>query len=180
MIFVPDLNSLPESFYDQHVVQVAKKLLGQLLVFNEHEVMITETEAYRGTDDEASHAYRGVTPRNQVMFGEPGRAYVYLIYGMYYCFNIVCEPRNTPAAVLLRGAHTTKKPFFHYDGPGKLCRALGITSKENKLDLTTSSICYVKQNKVKFNVQETPRIGIKKALEKKWRFVLNLQNLGNI
>ncbi|MFW5737345.1 MAG: DNA-3-methyladenine glycosylase [Spirochaetota bacterium] len=104
-----DLHPLPASFYERDAVTVARELLGATLV---HELpdgtvlagAIVETEAYR-EDDPASHSHRGPTPRARVMFGPPGRAYVYFIYGMYDCFNVVCEPEGSGAAVLIRAVH---------------------------------------------------------------------------
>ena len=83
------MSRLPQSFYDRHVTKVARDLLGKRLVFGAHEGIIMETEAYRGSDDPASHAARGLTPRNAVMFGPPGYSYIYFIYVMYHCLNIV-------------------------------------------------------------------------------------------
>ena len=101
------------SFYNRHVVEVAQDLLGMTLVFKEHRALITETEAYRGIDDGASHAFNGPTPRSQVMFGAPGMSYVYFIYGMYHCLNIVTEPEGHPSAVLIRGVKLLDAPHTY-------------------------------------------------------------------
>lgn len=166
------------NFYNQHVVDVAKNLLGKRLFCGTFFGIIAETEAYRGSEDEASHASKGVTPRSSVMFGLSGRAYVYMIYGMYYCFNIVCEPLGQPAAVLIRGLRMTD---IFLDGPGKICRYLSINKKYNAYDIVKSNYLYLKNG---FLVDEkdyiaTSRYGIKKSLDKKWRFVLNKNFFSN-
>lgn len=160
---------LPYDFYNRDVVEVARDLLGKTLVFGNFKGIITETEAYRGTDDEASHAFKGITPRSQIMFGEPGYSYVYHIYGMYYCLNIVTEEKGTPSAVLIRGLNL---PHIHLDGPGKLCKYLGITrEKHNGINLVSNDFFYLTEGINSVTYEATPRIGIKKATDKPWRFV---------
>lgn len=163
------MTMLPASFYNQDVVSVARQLIGQTLVFNGIEGIITETEAYRGRDDEASHAFRGVTPRTLVMFGPPGYSYVYFIYGMYYCLNIVTEPEGTASAVLVR---SLKLPDIHLNGPGKLCRHLGITKAHNGICLVNNPTFCVKKTDFQGSLKVTPRIGITKSTDKLWRFVM--------
>lgn len=160
---------LTKNFFNRHVVDVAQDLLGKTLVFEDHYGIITETEAYRGSDDPASHAFPGSTPRSYIMFGEPGYSYVYQIYGMYYCLNIVAEACTQPAAVLIRGLHV---PGIHLNGPGKLCRHLKITKTHNALDLIAHPTFYVAEGLPTVSYTATPRIGIKKALDKLWRFVM--------
>jgi DNA-3-methyladenine glycosylase len=160
---------IPYNFYNQNVVEVAKKLLGKKLIFGPHQGIITETEAYRGSDDEASHAYKGITKRSAVMFGPPGHAYIYMIYGMYYCFNIVAEEMGQAGAVLIRGL---KLPHIDLNGPGKLCRHLGITKKDNGINLVTSDCFYLTEGVEVKNILITSRIGITKATDKLWRFVM--------
>src|SRR5690348_6500444 len=123
---------LPRDFYARPTLTVARELLGQILVHGEKRVRIVETEAYIGPEDLACHAARGrSTPRNEVMYGEPGHAYVYFIYGMYYWLNVVTEREGFPAAVLIRAGDPGAK------GPGVLCRELGLTREHNGLDLTS-------------------------------------------
>ncbi len=162
------MSRLDRFFYQQHSVEAAKNLLGKTLIFGAFKGIITETEAYRGADDEASHAFKGMTARSEIMFGPPGYSYVYLIYGMYHCFNIVTEAAGQPSAVLIRGL---KLPNIHLDGPGKICRHLGITKQQNGMDLTSSHHFFVTQGIDSPLYEATPRIGIKKATDKLWRFV---------
>src|SRR5258706_10733081 len=139
---------LPRAFFDRPVLSVAPALLGCVLVHETEEglvaVMLAEVEAYRGESDPASHAYRGMTARNAVMFGEPGHAYVYFTYGMHFCVNLVCGPAGIARAVLLRAgqiiegttlasarrsAGRAAGPSAERDlarGPARLCQALGI------------------------------------------------------
>jgi len=153
---------------------VAKELLGRFLVRKmgrkKIRAMITETEAYCGPRDLASHASRGRTKRTEVMFGPPGHAYVYLIYGMYYCLNIVTEAENYPAAVLIRAVDACG-----VNGPGKLCRFLKIDKSLNGEDLTRSRRLWVEEGaKIKPNqIGRSKRIGVNYAesyKNKLWRF----------
>ena len=159
---------LTQRFFNRHVAEVAKDLLGKILVFNGFKGIITETEAYRGQDDEASHAFKGSTPRSYIMFGEAAYSYVYLIYGMYYCLNIVTEGIGQPSAVLIRGL---KLPDIHLNGPGKICKYLGITKEHNAVNLAASRDFYLTEGVNITDYQATPRIGIKKSTDKLWRFV---------
>lgn len=160
---------LDTSFYQQDVVTVAKALIGKTLVFGDFKGIIMETEAYRGRDDEASHAFRGITPRTKIMFGAPGYSYVYLIYGMYYCLNIVAEAEGNAAAVLIRGL---KLPDIYLNGPGKLTKQLGITKMHHGIHVVSSDLLYVTGGTNSLAIEATPRIGIKKAIDKLWRFVM--------
>eukprot|EP01132_Coremiostelium_polycephalum_P000078 gene78-104_t len=169
LIFRTRALKLPYDFYNRHVVEVAKDLLGKTFVWGNHRGLIIETEAYRGADDAASHAARGITPRSKTMFGPPGHVYVYLIYGMYYCLNVVTEEEGQAGAVLIRGI---KLPDLLLDGPGKVCRHLGINQSHNGLNLTMSPDAYFTYGTVVDRYVETPRIGIKKATDKLWRFTL--------
>ena len=143
---------VPRRFYNRDTLIVAPELLGKLLVRRESSGLlvgkIVETEAYRGVDDPASHSYRGKTPRNAVMFGAPGIAYVYFTYGNHYCLNAVTEDEGTPAAVLIRAVEPlegvdlmmrnrgVEKLTEVGSGPGKLTKALQITREQNGCDLT--------------------------------------------
>lgn len=161
------------NFYNRDAVEVAQDLLGKKLIFNGREGIIIETEAYRGKDDEASHAYRGMTRRSKIMFGPPGHAYVYMIYGMYYCFNIVTEAEGQPSAVLIRGLMGEQC----WNGPGKLCKAFGITCEHNGINLVDNRACYLTEGLEFLHYHVTPRIGIRKAMDKPWRFVVPLETL---
>lgn len=138
--------------------------------------MITETEAYHGEDDLACHASRGKTPRTEVMYGEPGRAYVYMIYGMYHCLNVVTEKKDFPAAVLVRSAEIFGFPKSKLDGPGKLCKFLKIDRKLNKWDLAKGEKLWLEPRDPKIKLpdaQKSRRIGIDYAQhcrEYLWRF----------
>lgn len=161
---------LSKEFFNRHSTAVAKDLLGKVLIFNDVKGLITETEAYRGSDDEASHAYLGPTIRSSIMFGDPGYSYVYLIYGMYHCLNIVTEELGKPGAVLIRGLKTHNT---HLNGPGKICKYLGITKTHHGINLISNESFYLVDNNVNnITYKTTPRIGIKKATDKLWRFVI--------
>ncbi len=137
---------LPLAFYERPALEVAPELLGKVLVVDDgawrRAGRIVEVEAYVGEHDLACHASKGRTRRTEVLFGPPGRAYVYLIYGMYYCFNVVTEPEGVAAAVLVRGLEPLEglPPDARTDGPGKLCRALGIDARHNRADLLGDEI----------------------------------------
>ncbi len=139
---------------------------------------IVEVEAYTDDSDPASHAYRGKTKRNEVMFGPGGFSYVYFIYGMYDCFNIVCGKEGSPGACLIRAVEPIdgielmkkrRKSKALTNGPGKLCQAMAITRKENKLNLTGEKIFLLDDGTMP-EINRSPRIGIKKGLDKLWRF----------
>ncbi|MCE2716826.1 MAG: DNA-3-methyladenine glycosylase [Pseudomonadota bacterium] len=167
------MERLSLSFFSRHTVEVAKGLIGKTLVFGKYQGIIWETEAYRGLDDEASHAFRK-TPRSSIMFGRAGMSYVYFIYGKYHCLNIVSEQDGEPGAVLIRGIKLIK-PSLLLNGPGKLCQTLGITKLHNGLDLLSHEDFYVMEGQENASVyQATPRIGIRKAVDKHWRFVAAL------
>ena len=167
------MTKLPNTFFERHVVEVAQELLGKLLVFQQYCGIIVETEAYRGVDDEASHAFRGPTNRSKIMFEAAGVSYVYLIYGMYHCLNIVAEDEGQPGAVLIRGVKLLSPTNILLNGPGKVCRALGISLIHNGLNLNTSDVLYIlEQPPAAKQFIATKRIGINKAADKLWRFVL--------
>jgi len=165
---------LLKDFFIRDVLVVAPALIGKNLVIKNKDgsfrkFMITETEAYNGTDDKACHASRGETPRNRVMFGEGGKIYVYFVYGMYWMLNFVTAPDGIPQAVLIRGIEG-------YNGPGKLTKALGIDRSYYGEDLSTSVRIWVEDNGLKLSYQTGPRIGIDYAGEfwknKPWRYYI--------
>ncbi|NVJ25239.1 DNA-3-methyladenine glycosylase, partial [Myxococcus sp. AM011] len=138
------MTALPTSFYARPALVVARDLLGTLLVVvdaaGQRRVgRIVETEAYIGEHDLACHAAKGLTPRTEVMFGPPGRAYMYLIYGMHHCFNVVTDAPGVAAAVLVRAVEPVEglAAKERTDGPGKLCKALGLTLLHNRVELSS-------------------------------------------
>ncbi len=136
---------------------------------------VTETEAYAGADDPASHAYRGPTPRNAIMFGPAGYLYVYLSYGVHWCVNVVTGPPDVASAVLLRGALALDGDprLARMGGPGLLTRALGITGADSGLDACSSPpgpIWFEARRGQAPRIGVSPRIGITKAAERPWRF----------
>ena len=179
---------LRRAFYERNTVRVAKELLGKVLVRKlgdtRLEGIIVETEAYRGYDDTASHAYRGPTRRNQVMFGEPGHAYVYFTYGMHYCLNVTTEPAGQAGAVLIRAVQPVKgivemkkrRRTEHLrdlsNGPAKLTQAFAVTKALNGHDLTAGKKLYITEPSVTepVHITTSTRIGIKAGAEKLWRF----------
>jgi len=162
---------LDRSFFNRNTLDVAQELLGKKVFFNNYVGIITETEAYIGTDDPACHAARGKTKRTEVMFGPAGISYVYLIYGMYHCLNFVTEEPEFPAAVLIRGLYLEEQNI-NLDGPGKLCKYLGITKEHNNLDITIKENNFYLINAPKIsNFTTTSRIGISKGQDKLWRFI---------
>ena len=181
---------LPRSFYLDSPETVARALLGKLITHSRNEERltgrITEIEAYPGTGDPASHTFNGKTTRNAVLFGPPGFAYVYFIYGMYDCLNFSCRPDGEPGGVLIRALepiagldtmarlrHVTN-PKLLTSGPGRLCQALGITrANSNGLDVTRrdSPLQVLDDGFRPASILATPRIGISKAVDKPLRFV---------
>jgi len=168
------------------VLEAARGLLGRRLrseIGGEVcEVMITEVEAYGGADDPASHAYRGETPRTRVMFGPPGHLYVYRSYGIHWCMNVVTGPEGEASAVLLRGGMPVHgetmmvqrrgRPDHLTDGPGKLCRALGVTGEHDGGSLFEGPVRILPGAPMTGAVVATPRVGVGEAADRPWRFVL--------
>jgi DNA-3-methyladenine glycosylase len=177
---------LDRAFFERRSPIVARELLGFTLVRRmEGERLsgtIVETEAYRGRRDPASHAYRGMTRRNEVMFGPAGHAYVYFTMGMHYCLNVTTEPTGTPAAVLIRalepveGIETMKRNrgvdvFLRLaTGPGNLTRALGVDGEMNGEDLVSSHALFLEKGKPISEVGVSSRVGISGGASSKWRF----------
>lgn len=183
---------LPRSFYAQPTIQVARQLLGKYLVRKHPDGKtvgkIVETEAYVGPHDLACHAAKGRTARTEVMFGPPGRAYVYFIYGVYYCLNIVTEEIGHASAVLIRALEPiegielmqkrrgTEKLHNLASGPGKLCLAMAIDKALNAADMCGGSILYVEdRGEAPPRIVARPRIGVDYAgkwKDKPWRFLI--------
>lgn len=194
------MKKLDRQFYNRDTAVVAKELLGKVIV---HEIngqklsgKIVETEAYMGIMDKAAHSYGGrKTPRVEVMYGKPGFSYVFIIYGMYYCFNTVTREEGTPQAVLIRAVEPVegvdlmainrfKKPYDQLtksqiknltNGPGKLCGALLIDKTQNGEDLCGNKLYIEERDNEKFNIISAKRIGIDYAEEAKdylWRFYI--------
>lgn len=135
---------------------------------------IVETEAYLGLSDEASHAWRGPTPRTKVVFGPPGHAYVYLIYGIYNCLNFVAEPEGSPGCVLIRALEPIAGVESETNGPGKLTRAMGIDLRHNGADLTRGSLIVHEPAAAEaFEIGVSPRIGIAKNPDWPLRFFIS-------
>lgn len=166
------LKRLQRDFFERPTLVVAQELLGKVLCFQGKQGKIMETEAYVAEGDPACHAFKGMTPRTRVLFGPAGFSYVYFIYGMYHCLNFVTEPEGRAAAVLIRAIAIDDAPRKALNGPGKLCRAFGITREHNGIDLIQSADFYVMDSAEKPFFQTTPRIGINVATDKLWRFVV--------
>ncbi len=154
---------LPRAFYARPTVEVARDLLGKRLLMNGRGGRILEVEAYLPHGDQAAHAWRGRTPRTEVLFGPPGRAYVFLNYGVHHCLNVVAEPEGTPGCVLIRSVEGAG------DGPGKLTRALGITLAHYGADLTRGPLL-IRDGPEPGAIEVTPRIGIRRSVDLPLRF----------
>jgi DNA-3-methyladenine glycosylase len=156
---------LPRSFYDRDTVLVAADLLGKLLVRQAPDGprigRIVEVEAYLGPHDLAAHTSKGLTPRTRAMFGPPGHAYVYLIYGMHHCMNVVTEPDGTGAAVLLRALEPVANLSDNTRGPGRLCKAMGIDKSFYGHDLCSDEL-FIAEGDVDQaeKIATSPRIGV--------------------
>jgi DNA-3-methyladenine glycosylase len=141
---IAGMRKLPRRFYDRDTILVARELLGKFLVHVSDGVervgRIVETEAYLGPHDLAAHSARGLTPRTRVMFGPPGHAYVYLIYGMHHCLNVVTEREGHASAVLLRAIEPVRNLTGRTSGPGLLCRAMHIDRRLNGHDLVSGDL----------------------------------------
>ena len=176
---------LTSVFFNRPTVKVARDLIDKYLITNYDGKVcggrIVETEAYLGCKDNASHASCGITKRNYLMYGKPGRVYVYLIYGMYYCFNLTCEKEGTPGAVLIRaiqpeiGVEEMKKRRGSSDiasGPGKLSIALKIDISDNGVKIPSKNIYILSDNKKPREIGTSARIGVPliKSNERDYRF----------
>ncbi|HEY4372541.1 MAG TPA: DNA-3-methyladenine glycosylase [Burkholderiales bacterium] len=159
------LTPLPRVFYDRPAIEVAPDLLGKLLV-REHEGRrqvgrIVEVEAYLGPHDLAAHSARGRTQRTEVMFGPPGYAYVYMIYGIHYCMNVVTEPAGVASAVLLRAIEPLQNIDTRTQGPGLLCKAMGIDKRLHGHDMLSEDFFLAElPAPPRITVVRRPRIGV--------------------
>jgi DNA-3-methyladenine glycosylase len=183
---------LPREFYCLDTLIVAQNLLGKILIRQTPKgtmmARIVEVEAYKGTEDAASYAFKGRTPKSSMMFKPGGLAFIVRVRGSYYTFNITTEKHNIPGAVLIRAVEPLKginlmrknrlvKQLKRLtNGPAKLTQAFGISVRHNGLDLTKSrelSICASVTKKISYTlVISRPRVGIKSATEKMWRFYI--------
>ena len=189
---MPSAKKLPRSFYSRPTLEVASDLLGKVLVrrFDGHRLAgrIVETEAYVGPHDLACHASKGHTPRTSIMFGPSGYAYVYMIYGFYFCLNVVTEPKGYPAAVLIRGMeplesldlmrqlrNNPERDTNIASGPGKLCMAMTIDKRLNGEDMLGQTLWIEDSRLDSGPILNSPRVGVDYAGEykdKPWRFYL--------
>ena len=191
------MGKLPRKFYSRGTEIVAQELLGKTLVHKTEKgaimAKIVETEAYLGQKDPGSHAYQGITPRNRIMFGLAGKAYIYLVYGKHYCFNVVTEKDGVAGAVLIRagepkeGIQLMRKnrridaPLGCLtNGPGKLTEALGITGSMNGVDLTGNKLFIMSDSNSgktagpsrNFSIMRTCRIGIREGSNLPYRYYI--------
>ena len=187
------MGRLRRDFYRRSTLTVARELLGKRLVSvmggQRLSGLIVEVEAYIGEGDAACHAARGRTPRNEAMYGPPGHAYVYFIYGMHHCLNVVTEEEGFPAAVLIRALeplegleimrrHRSGKPDRELtNGPAKLCQAMAIDRGFNGVDLCAGGVLFIEEGRIvaQEEIGASPRIGIKAsevARSVDWRFYL--------
>ena len=180
-------NPLPREFFERPTLKVAKDLLGKALIKQTPsgiiQTKIVDVEAYVGPKDKACHASKGRTKRTEILFGPAGFTYVYLIYGMYHCLNIVTEREEYPAAILIRGLEilgeeAEPKRQIRIDGPGRVCRFLDLDRTHNGLDATLGAPLWIEDHGLAVSrkqIQALPRIGVDYAGEwakKLWRFCL--------
>ncbi|HSD95642.1 MAG TPA: DNA-3-methyladenine glycosylase [Sulfuricaulis sp.] len=159
------MRKLPRAFYDRDTITVARDLLGKYLVHISRGVerigRIVETEAYLGPHDLAAHSARGLTERTKIMFGPPGHAYVYMIYGMYFCMNVVTEREGHASAVLLRAVEPVTNIGERTQGPGLLCRAMRIDKRLNGHDLAGKNFYIAAPAKSEpVVIVKRPRVGV--------------------
>jgi DNA-3-methyladenine glycosylase len=168
------LRKIGHSFFQRDAAKLARDLIGTILVRRirgkEYRARIVETEAYVGPLDLASHSSKGRTKRTEVLFGPPGHAYVYLIYGMYEMFNIVAYRADSGQAVLIRAAEPLGNWKVDLSGPGKLARGLKISRSENGLDLTGEALFLLHDPGYRPRIGRTRRIGVDYA--KEWKYAL--------
>lgn len=178
------MRKLAREFYDRDTIEVAHALLGTYLVHvcggMPRIGRIVEVEAYLGPHDLAAHSARGLTPRTKVMFGPPGHAYVYLIYGMYHCVNVVTQAEGHASAVLLRALEPVANIEGRTQGPGLLCRAMDIDKRLHGRDLLSDDF-YVaaEEEPARITIVKRPRIGVDYAGPRWARRLLRLYVKGN-
>jgi DNA-3-methyladenine glycosylase len=181
---------LPREFYNRPAPEVARDLLGKILAHGAARSRtagrIVESEAYLGSGDQAAHSARGLTPRTRVIFGAPGHAYVYLIYGMYECLNVVADAEGVAGCVLIRALEPLaglermrlRRASAHRaedlaNGPGKLTLAMGITRRHNGVDLTRGPLTvHAPETAPRFEIEVAPRIGIARSRDLPLRFFI--------
>ena len=186
---------LKREFYNRNLLFVARELLGKILVKKSNSIIlsgkIVEVEAYHGDYDQASHAFKGKTKRNEVMFNEGGCLYVYFTYGAHFCANVVVGKKGKGIAILIRAIEPVegidemiknrfgrellhdKEKYILTNGPGKLCQALGINRVHNGTDLTRNEIFILDQQKLKGKeIGVSKRIGITRSVNLQWRFYI--------
>jgi len=159
------VKKLPRSFFNRATTQVAQDILGKLLVHQVDGVKrigrIVEVEAYLGPGDLAAHSARGLTPRTRAMFGPPGHAYVYLVYGMHHCMNVVTEPEGTGTGILLRALEPVANIQGNTKGPGLLCKAMGVTLQDYGRDLCSAEFHIAQPDEEQqISIVHRPRIGV--------------------
>jgi DNA-3-methyladenine glycosylase len=183
---------VPREFYERDTLTVARELLGQIIVRRtdegESRGIIVETEAYLGEKDDAAHSYKGKSARVRVQYGPAGAAYIYLIYGMYYCLNITAGPLGVPEVVLIRALEPVSglefmrkrrmsdKTLQLCSGPGKLCMALDINNSLYGVDLCSDGPLFLEYGQTPAETEASRRIGIDYALlcrDKPWRFTIS-------
>ena len=161
------MQRLTYDFYHRPCVEVARDLVGKVLVFRGNRLRISETEAYCGEEDTACHASKGRTKRTEVMYMEAGTVYIYLCYGMHWMLNLVTGEENQPEAVLIRAC-------LDAPGPGKLTKALGITGEQNRSSVVTSEVLWVEDDGLRCEILTDRRVGIGYASQEDqdrlWRF----------
>ena len=169
-----DLTPLPRSFYQRDALVLARALIGARLVVGDRVTRIVETEAYRGPKDLACHARVGITKRTRTLYGPPGHAYVYLIYGMHDCFNVVCFAEGKGHAVLVRAVEPVTNVKGATAGPGRLTRALGLSRADDTADLVTGPRVTIAARERRPRIAVTARVGVAYAGEwadRPWRFL---------
>jgi DNA-3-methyladenine glycosylase len=183
------MKRLGRSFFERYTPEVAKDLLGCLLLRKIRgktlSGRIVEVEAYRGSDDPASHSFRGATKRNGIMFGEAGHAYVFLSYGFHWCLNFTTEARGQPGAVLIRALEPVEgieqmvrnrgiaELTRLTDGPGKLTKALAIDGDFDGEDVVESKRLFVTGREELVRIKASARIGVSKGREQQWRYFVD-------